>query len=281
MSDAAFESYLDRWREADPQHAMAWLFLRPAERIRFGALAALEDEWLKAVREAREPQVAATKLGWWREEMQRAVQGEIRHPLLQPLFADARVREVPVACWTSVVDASLLALHAVPPANGAAQLAAARPLATALADLETRVWFGAHAEHARAAGVIAVSRLVTDLRALDAVIAPGRPALPMNLLARYGLTLEELARDGQARRSALRDHAADLERELAQAATIAGPLSLLRAVGLQHDLHTLRQAAQADDPLAALQTPAHGFPQLLKTWRAARIWRGYGVSEAV
>lgn len=280
MSDAAYEGYLSRWREADSQRATAWLFLRPAERIRFGALAALEDEWLKAVYEAREPQIAAAKLGWWREEMQRAVQGEAHHPLLQPLFADARVREVPVMCWTAAVDASLLGLNVTPSADGAAQLAAARPLAAAFADIETRVWFGAQADHARAAGVIAVAQLVANLRALDAATAHGRPALPMNLMARHGLTLDDLARDGPARRAALRDHAADLERELTQAATIQGPLSLLRTVSLQHDLHTLRRAAHADDPLAALQLPEHGFRQLLKTWQAARIWRGYRFSEA-
>ncbi|MBS0381474.1 MAG: squalene/phytoene synthase family protein [Proteobacteria bacterium] len=279
MSETAFDSYLSRWREADPQRATAWLFLRPAERTRFGALAALEEEWLKAVRDAREPQVAATKLGWWREEMQRAVQGEIRHPLLQPLFADARVRAVPVTCWTAAVDASLLALGAPPPANGAAQLAAARPLAAAFADLETRIWFGARAEAARAAAVIAVAQLVSSLRSLGTAVANARVPLPMNLMARHGLTLDDLTQDGQARRSALRDHAVDLERELARAATMEGPLSLFRAVGLQHDLHGLRRAARAADPLAALQQPEHGFRHLLKTWQAARIWRGYRFPE--
>lgn len=280
MSDTAFASYLSRWREADHQRATAWLFLRHDERIRFGALAALEDEWLKPVRATREPQVAATKLGWWREEMRRAVQGEASHPLTLPLFADARVRAVPLACWTAAVDASLLALTALPAADLAAQLAAAKPLATAFAELETRVWFGVQAESARATTVIAIMQLVTSLRALGATAGNGHPPLPMNLMARHGLTLDDLARDGQARRSALRDHAADLERELVQAATMRGPLSLFRAVGLQHDLHTLRLVAHADDPLTALQSPERGFRNLLKTWQAARIWRGYRFPEA-
>lgn len=280
MSDDAFASYLERWREADPHRATAWLFLRPAERVRFGALAALEDEWLKAVREAREPQVAATKLGWWREEMQRAVQGEVRHPLLQPLFADASVRKVPVTCWTAAVDASLLALWAQPPADVAVQLAAARPVAMAFADIETRVWFGELAERTRAAAVIAVAQLVAGMRNLGTTVANGHAPLPMNLMARHGLALDSLVQDGSARRAALRDHAADLERELAQAATMRGPLSLFRMVDLQRDLHALRRAVHADDPLAALQAPERGFRHLLKTWQAARIWRGYRFPEA-
>lgn len=280
MSDDALASYLSHWREADPQRATAWLFLRHAERLRFGALAALQDEWLKAVRDAREPQVAATKLGWWREEVQRAAQGEARHPLTQALFADARARAVPVACWTAPVDASLLALAALPAADLAAQLAAAKPLATAFAELETRVWFGGQAESARAAAVIAIMQLVTSLRALGTTAGNGRPSLPMRLLARHGLTLDDLARDGEARRAAVHDQVVDLERELACAATMPGPLSLFRAVGLLHDLHALRRAVHADDPLAVLRVPEPGFRSLLKTWRAARIWRGYRFPEA-
>ncbi|TAM94589.1 MAG: hypothetical protein EPN40_11650 [Rhodanobacteraceae bacterium] len=52
-----------------------------------------------------------------------------------------------------------------------------------------------------------------------------------------------------------------------------GPLTLFRAVGLQHDLASLARAARADDPLATLCAPAHGLGNVLKTWRAARTWR--------
>jgi phytoene synthase len=280
VSDDALASYLTHWREADPQRAMAWLFLRQHERVRFGALAALEEEWLKIVRDGREPQIAAARLGWWREELQRAAQGGARHPLTQSLFADARVRAVPTACWTASVDASLLALTVPPPADFAAELAAAGPLAAAFAELESRVWFAAHADGARAAGAIAVAHLAAKLRALAAGTDSGRPPLPMNLLARHGLTLDDLARDSPVRCAAVRDHAAALERELARAATMPGRLSLLRAVGLQHDLRTLRLAARAEDPLAALQTPERGFHNLLKTWQAARIWRRYRSAES-
>ncbi|MBN8734992.1 MAG: squalene/phytoene synthase family protein [Xanthomonadales bacterium] len=280
MSDDALASYLSHWREADPQRATAWLFLRHDERIRFGALASLQDEWLKAVRDVREPQVAATKLGWWREEVQRAAHGEARHPLTRALFADACARAVPVACWMAPVDASLLALTAPPPTDFAGQFAAAKPLAAALAELETRVWFGVQADSARATAVIAILQLVTSLRALGATAGNGHSPLPMNLLARHGLTLDDLARDGEARRAAVRDQAVDLERELARAATMPGPLGLFRAVSLQHDLRALQRALRVDDPLAALRTPERGFGSLLKTWRAARIWRGYRFSEA-
>lgn len=280
MSDDAFGSYLAAWREAEPQCASAWPFLRPDERIRFGALAALEREWLKSVRELGEPQVAAAKLAWWREELECAAQGQARQPLTQALFADARVREVPLPCWAAAVDAALSAIAASTPADFPAQCEAARPLAAALADLETRVWFGAEADSPRAAAVTLFNVLVADLRAFIVEVGNGRSPLPMNLLARHGLTMDALATDGPARCAALRDQARALERGLAGAATMPGPLTLFRAVCLQYDLRTLRQAMHAGQPLKALRAPTHGLRSLLKTWRAARTWRGLSNREA-
>jgi hypothetical protein len=59
-----------------------------------------------------------------------------------------------------------------------------------------------------------------------------------------------------------------------------GPLTLFRAVDLQRDRQALARAVRADDPLAALQAPAHGLGNVLKTWRAARRWRGMVRNES-
>lgn len=274
MSASAFDDYLTQWRGANPRRALAWLFLRPDERTRYGALAALLQEWHKAAREVSEPQVAVAKLGWWREEMQRAAQGDARHPLTQALFADPRARAVPVAYWVAPVDALGMALAATPPADFAAQCAAAAPLADAAGALETRVWFGAAANPERAARVGLFTRLCTYLRALPAEVGRGRSPLPMHLLARHGLTIESLGQDSPARRAALRDQAQALQRGLADAAKMGGPLTLFRDVELQHDAASLRHAGNADEPLSALASNRHELSQALKTWRAARRWRG-------
>ncbi len=280
MSDGGLDDYLSAWREADPLRTYAWLFLGPAERVRYGACAALVHEWWKAVREVREPQVAMAKLGWWREELQHAAEGESRHPLTQSLFADARVRAVPLPCWTAVVDAALLLVGAPPSADFAAQRRAAAPLAAATAELEARVWFGPSAEVARAQAVSALGYLIADLRALLAEVGQGRSPLPMNLLARHGLTIEALASASPARRAALRDYAQLLHDSLAEAAGMPGALTLFRAIALPRDLRNLGRAAKAEDPLAALRAPAPGFGAWLKSWRAARTWRAGPHSEA-
>jgi phytoene synthase len=274
VTHGPLDSYVSSWREADPQRAVAWLFLRPAERIRYGASAALLQEWRKTLREVREPQVAAAKLGWWREELQRAAEGGARHPLTQALFADARVREVPLSCWTAVLDAAFGEISAPPPADFPAQQRAAEPWSAAVAELESRLWFGPSADTVRATSVTRVTELVADLRGMGGATANGRSPLPMNLLARHGLAIEGLAGDSPARRAALRDHSKLLREALAEAAGMPGPLTLFRAAGMQRDLRALARAACAEDPLAALCEQRAGLGQLLKTWRAARTWRG-------
>jgi phytoene synthase len=273
VSEGAFEDYLEQWRVASPQRALAWLFLRRDERQRYGALAALEHEWLKAVRDMREPQVAAAKLGWWRDEMQRAAQGQARHPLTQALFADQAVRRVPLACWTAPVEAAVAALAAAPSPDFANRCRSAEPLADALAQLETRIWFGEGVAVRRASRVIALEHLMADAGALEAAAARGRSPLPMNLLARHGLTLDALGRDSPARRAALRDHLDDLADALAEAAGMSGVLTLIRDAGMQYGRDVLDRARHAEEPLSALASPAYGVRGLLKTWRAARTWR--------
>jgi phytoene synthase len=273
VSDSAFEDYLAQWRGGNPARTVAWLFLRSDERTYFGALAALEQEWLKVVREAREPQVAAARLGWWREEMQCAPQGQARHPLTQGLFAVPRASTIPATCWTAPVEAAMALLMAPPPADFAAQCKAAAPLADALAELETRAWLGDAVTSARAAKVALLGHLIANLRGLESMAERGRSPLPMNLLARHGLTIDSLGMDSPIRRAAVRDYAAELQRNLAATARMEGPLTLFRTVGLLHDLDTLDRALRADEPLAALRSPAFGLRGLLKTWRAARKWR--------
>src|SRR6185437_11167331 len=118
------------------------------------------------------------------------------------------------------------------------------------------------------------------LRALAAEVGHGRSPLPMNLLARHGLTIEALGSDSPARRAALRDYLVELKRATSEAATMEGPLTLFRGVDLQRDLQAIGRAVSADDPLAALHAPAHGLGDVLKTWRAARKWRGMVHNES-
>ncbi|MGH8164143.1 MAG: squalene/phytoene synthase family protein, partial [Rhodanobacteraceae bacterium] len=114
MTDTALEHWLRDWRAAHPQLETAWVFLREHERVYYGAFAALESEWLQAVYAIREPQVAAAKLQWWREELRLAQNDHARHPLTQALFGAARARAIPQEWWEQTIDAALSRLDAPP-----------------------------------------------------------------------------------------------------------------------------------------------------------------------
>lgn len=273
MSEETFEGYLAGWRRASPQREVAWLFLRAAERVRFVGLAALQEEWMKALRDISEPRVAAVKLSWWREEMERAARGDARHPLGKAVFADPRIRAVPVAHWVAAIDAALLAIGWPPAQDFAAQRAAVAPLARALAGQETFVAYGPTTASDKAAALLALGYLAAGLRRLPGEVGHGRSPLPMNLLARHGLTTEALLNDRPERRAALRDYAAQLVRALAGAARMAGQLTLIRRVQLQCDARSLRVCARSRDPLRAVQAHRGVARDLLKIWRAARSAR--------
>lgn len=278
MSEA-LEHWLRDWRVAHPQLETAWVFLREDERTQYGAFAALESEWLEAVYAIREPQIAAVKLQWWREELRLAQNGHARHPLTQALFSIARAREIPLAWWDETIDAALARLDALPAPDFAAQLALAQPFHGGLARIETALWSGIDADSTRARRVASLEYLIAALRHLPQELAHNRSPIPMNLLARHGLTQATLGEDSEARRVALRDQARALRQALDEAVKLVGPLSLFRGLQMRQDASALRVAERATDPLHALHGSQNGLRLLFDAWRAARAWRFMNASK--
>lgn len=273
MNEGALGDWLHAWRESHPQLEPAWVFLRadPRQQV-YAAFAALEQEWLGAVHAIGEPHVAAVKLQWWGEEMRLARAGGARHPLTQAILADERARAIPARRWDEAMEAAMLALDSVPPADFPAQLRAFQPLHGALARIETALWFGPDADPGRAQAIAVAQHGIELIRNLPDEIELGRAPLPMALLARHGLSLPELANDSDARRAALRDQMRMLGQALAETDKMAGPLSLFRGLQARLDRRALRHAQIASDPLRTLQGGQGGFRGLLDAWRAARTW---------
>ena len=67
----------------------AFLFLPPPRRAAITAFYAFCREVDDVVDEMRDASVAATKLGWWRQEVQRAFAGQPSHPVMQALMPHA------------------------------------------------------------------------------------------------------------------------------------------------------------------------------------------------
>ncbi|MER3547214.1 MAG: phytoene synthase [Rhodanobacteraceae bacterium] len=273
MTESALESWLRDFRAVHPQLEPAWVFLaRDPRRDVYGAFEVLKQEWLDAVYAIRAPNVGATKLQWWIEELHCAHDGHARHPLTQAVFVDERVRAIPLAQWNEVLHAALLQLEAPPVSDFSAQLAQALPLHGALARIETAMWFGVDANAHRAQKLAAAQRAAAALRNLPMEVDYGRTPLPMSLLARHGLSHNALTDDAPAQRAALRAQSGDVLRALIDADKLPGPLSLFRGLQMRTDRRALRRALRAEEPLRALQEPTGGFGATLDAWRSARAW---------
>jgi phytoene synthase len=84
--DAAFASFERKWLEANPEQATVAVFLAPDERRRASAFGSLVHELEQTTFGVREPQVAAVKLNWWRQELIAAPARTPRHPIARELF---------------------------------------------------------------------------------------------------------------------------------------------------------------------------------------------------
>ena len=252
MSDTALQSYIDKWLAVQPQQRIALAFVDPKTYPGHIALAALEQEWLAAAYGIREPQVAATKLNWWAEELSGAAASGGRHPLTQVLFDDDRAQALPAERWVAPVLAAMAQLEEGTAADFPAQLAAGSMLHGAIAELETAWWFGDDASAARAARVATLSHLLFSLLRLEEDAERDRLALPMARLARHGLSRHELRKPSPAREEAIRAQLDDLHAAWREADRLPGPLSAFRGLESRHGRTLVDSARKAADPLGAL-----------------------------
>jgi phytoene synthase len=274
VSDAALQSYIDKWLAAEPAQRIALVFAG-ARRESGAALAALQREWIVAAHGIGEPQVAAAKLHWWAEELAGAGASGGRHPLTRALFAAEATRQVPPERWLAPVLAALAGLEAGTPTDFADQLRQTETFHGALAALETAWWFDAATDATRAA------RMATLGHVLRATAQLGRDAgdrlpLPMARLARHGLDRDGLRHDSPARRDALRAQATDLAAAYRQAWRLSGPLNPLRGLEARLGERLAGHAAHARRPLAVLQAGlarTGGPGTVLRAWSAARAWQ--------
>lgn len=275
LQHGALQSYIDKWLSVQPQQRVALVFVDPGKYPGHVALAALEQELLSAAYGIREPQVAATKLNWWAEELDGAAASGGRHPLTRVLFDDERAHAMPKERWLAPVLAAMAQLEEGTAVDFAAQLNAASSLHGALAELETHWWYGASASPARAARVATLSHLLHALRRLQDDADRDRLPLPMASLARFSLNRANLRERGDARDQAIKAQLGDIQSSWADAGRLDGPLSVFRALETGQGEWLLRRAARAGEPLAALQqgAPDGGFRITLRAWNAARRWQ--------
>jgi phytoene synthase len=195
--------------------------------------------------------------------------------LSQVLFDDERAHAMPTDRWVAPVLAAMAQLEQGTAVDFSAQLQAAMPLHGALAALETAWWYGPEVSAAHAAQVATLNHLLHALLRLQQDAERDRLALPMAVLARHGLSRAQLRSHSPARQQAIKVQLDDLLSSWKASASLAGPLSVFRALESSHGRRLATHAAAANDALAALQAgqPRSGWITTLQAWKAARAWQ--------
>jgi phytoene synthase len=264
--DAAFASFERKWLEANPEQATVAVFLASGERRRASAFGSLVHELEQTTFGVREPQVAAVKLNWWRQELIGAAAGASRHPIARELFDDERTRSIGAARWSNLIDGALAQLESAAASDlrdSISTLAAFyRPVASLEATLAAQ----------EASRTEADARLWISAHLLHSVVQPGQDrAIPLDLLARHGLARSSLAEPSPARTALLRDYLALVRDEIDAALTQAPQASLGRRVRARLDRELAARAREAADPWALLaRRPASRWRSLWLSWREAR-----------
>lgn len=173
-----------KWLHREPEMGLVLRFVPVSQRESAVAWGALFSELRETAFELSDARVTQAKAGWWAEELLRFGKGEARHPLGRDLPAGLPWVELATALARVAGEGE----RAADPAEAFEQIT---PFADALARLEA-LWFGARPEPAAVASVavhLLAQRLVHGRADDDAA------RVPMNLLARHGLTPSALGEE--------------------------------------------------------------------------------------
>jgi phytoene synthase len=195
------------WRfpnAATPVGSSAYYSVRFSPRVLRHHLAAL-IAWHQQVRAVLErvsdPGVARLKLQWWREELQRTLDGEPRHPLsrqLRPVLRSHALPPEPFLRIADQVEAEILRRH---PADARALGEACERDQGALFELLARCHdHGSEGQLAAARDLGAFCALVYLIRDSGALTRRGRTVLPADRLAERGLSADALRERGHRAR---------------------------------------------------------------------------------
>lgn len=265
--DDQFAPFERKWLESSPEHAFVRIFLPARVRRVASAFGALVHELSLAAFQVGEPQVAMSKLGWWRQELTDAGSGHARHPITCVLFDDGRVKDSPAALWLALAEAALNCVDLPAAADLRDLLAQLRPWHAAVAAAQRIVLDNGAADPARDADLMSASHLLRSYA--DPALTTERLALPLNLLARHRLT-RETARAQDANGTAFaKDYLAQLGGEIDRALRTAPVDSLPIRVSARLDSRLATQAQRVPDPLAWLAENGRSG-----RWRCLRVcWR--------
>jgi phytoene synthase len=260
-------------REGDRDRFLASLFASTDRRPHLLALYAFNIEIARVGQVAREALAGEIRLQWWRDALAGSGHGDVRaNPVAAALLDTVARCGLPVGELVALIDAHGADLYDEPMPTLDALEAYARNTAGRLFELAARILDGSSAALPAASCGIAYG-LAGILKAFPHHAARGRLFLPSDMLARYGVTRDDiLAGRPSAGLSAVlaelrartRQHLAEAERHRNSVTPSVMPaflpLALVRPLLAQMDSNP--------DPFAPVELPRWRRQWLL--WRAAR-----------
>jgi len=267
--DPVFASFEQKWLTANPEQAMVGLFVPSAVRLRAAAFGCLVHELSCAAYGIHEPEVAAAKLAWWAQELEVAATGHARHPVTHALF-DAAAQSVDRSLWPALAVGALKQVEAAPSASLDELISHREPFYLAIADAESALFLDGAANIDVNAALWTLSSLLRSLPQM--VDAEGPIPVPLDLLARHGLTRADLAAPGEKRGALIAEHLGALRLEIEGAHGVASVRTLAQRVRIRADLARIAYALRAEDALASVASSSSPgrLRSLYYAWSEAR-----------
>ncbi|MCJ2057847.1 squalene/phytoene synthase family protein [Methylobacterium sp. J-048] len=265
-------------REGDPDRYYATLFAPAAARPHLFALYAFSLTIARVREAASNPMAGEIRLQWWRDALQGEARGDVRaNPVAAALEEAIRVNRLLRQPFVDLIDARVFDLYEDPMPRVNDLEGYCGETASALFRLASLViGNGTEPGGAGAAGHAGVAYGLTGLlRALPWHARSGQVYLPADVLARYGVTREDITsgRGGPGLRRAcadLRDlartHLKAFEAARPAIAPLAGTAFLPVAL-VEPYLVTMERASY--DPLNTL-VDLPRWRRLWRLWRASR-----------
>ena len=262
----------------------SFLFLPPERRQAITALYAFCREVDDVVDEIHDPQVAGAKLAWWRDELERTLQGQPQHPVGRALAGPIRRYGLEAEHLRAIIDGMAMDLNPVLYPDGASLTQYCHRVAGVVGLLSARI-FGctqaATLEYAHALGL--AFQMTNILRDVGEDARRGRVYLPGDLMQRHGVTAADVLalRDSPGLRAALHELAEATEDGYRQALDLL-PAAERRAqrpgLMMAAIYRTLLQEIRRED--CAVLNQRIALTPLRKLWLAWRTWVGWGEGRA-
>ncbi|WP_300450688.1 presqualene diphosphate synthase HpnD [Accumulibacter sp.] len=254
----------------------SFLFLPPPQRRAITALYAFCREVDDVVDECQDPQLASSKLAWWRQELTRLYAGQSQHPVTKALQAVAADYHLPEEQLQEIVDGMEMDLHQSRYLDFKALSLYCHRVAGVVGLLAAEI-FGYHdrktQRYAHDLGL--AFQLTNIIRDVGEDARRGRIYLPIDELQRFGVTAADIlnARHSDDFRRLIEFQIARAESYYAQAIDLL-PISDRRAqrpgLVMAAIYRTLLDEIRRDG--CQVLTQRTSLTPIRKLWIASRTW---------